>query len=138
VDKHWIATNQHFSAAYVETMHRKKTGALIQASVELAAVASACTAHEYDCLQVFSGYLGLAFQIQDDILDIASATQLLGKQQGADFAAGKLTYPQATSVSQAKARVAQLYEQALNTLAKLNSAHCLLIELARYLIGRTH
>lgn len=132
-----MQAEQHpFSIEYIETMHRKKTGALITASVALAALASHCSYSQYQHLKDFADYIGLAFQIQDDILDIESATEILGKQQGADLAAGKLTYPQATSLTQAKARVAELHQHALHSLAKIKMPISSLVKLSHYLMRR--
>lgn len=130
------ATKTQFSVPYIENMYRKKTGALITASVELAAMVSNCTVATRQHLKDFASFIGLAFQIQDDILDIEKATEVLGKRQGADIAAGKLTYPQATSLSHAKQRVTELHQQALSILAILAQPTTLLASLADYLVTR--
>lgn len=71
----------------LEQMHRHKTGALIEASVRLGALASGrATPQQLQALQVYARAIGLAFQVQDDILDVESDTQTLGKRQGADIA----------------------------------------------------
>jgi farnesyl diphosphate synthase len=78
----------------LERMHRCKTGALIRASILLGAIAAdICRGPEYQSLAQYGAELGLAFQIQDDVLDVAGDTLTLGKTAGADAARGKPTYP---------------------------------------------
>ena len=78
----------------LEHMHRHKTGALIEAAVHLGALASGrAEAAQLAALQTYSRAVGLAFQVQDDILDVESDTATLGKRQGADAARDKPTYP---------------------------------------------
>ena len=78
----------------VENMHRRKTGALIQCSVLLGATAAGLTeGPKLDALRKFGADIGLAFQIQDDILDIEGETAVIGKSAGADIARNKPTYP---------------------------------------------
>ncbi len=130
------ATGQQFSADYVEMMHRKKTGALITASIYLAGLASHCSEQELLILKSYGEHIGLAFQIQDDILDIEGSTEQLGKQQGADLAADKLTYPQAVGLAVAKQKALELYNQALAYLQQLNRPITLLEQMSRYIVQR--
>ncbi len=89
----------------LETMHRLKTGALIRASVLLAAAcAPGLTADEWEALDGYSQDIGLAFQIQDDILDVEGSTEDLGKTIGADAARAKPTYPSVLGLEAAKTR----------------------------------
>ena len=79
----------------IENMHRRKTGALIEGSVLLGALAAGVTAgRELEALEAFGAEIGLAFQIQDDILDVEGDPALLGKSTGADAAHSKPTYPE--------------------------------------------
>jgi geranylgeranyl diphosphate synthase, type II len=88
------AVGKPLTSAALENMHRCKTGALIQASVQLAAIAAGHgSGQSFDSLSQFAAELGLAFQIQDDVLDVIGATEALGKIAGADAARGKPTYP---------------------------------------------
>src|ERR1700729_1601053 len=88
------AVGRNLNLEELETMHRLKTGALIRASVLLAAAcAPGLTPSEWEALDGYAQDIGLAFQIQDDILDVEGNTEEIGKTSGADAALGKLTYP---------------------------------------------
>lgn len=130
-------TNQQTSLAQLEQMHRLKTGALIENAVELAWLCSPKRqlADKEHLLQ-FAHALGLAFQVQDDILDIESDTQTLGKPQGSDSKANKATYPALLGLEQAKAKAQQLYQDALNALSKLPYNTDELRSFAQYIIER--
>lgn len=130
-------TNQQTSLAQLEQMHRLKTGALIENAVELAWLCSPKRqlADKEHLLQ-FARALGLAFQVQDDILDIESDTQTLGKPQGSDSKANKATYPALLGLEQAKAKAQQLYQDALNALSKLPYNTDELRSFAQYIIER--
>ncbi|RMQ40652.1 Polyprenyl synthetase [Pseudomonas cichorii] len=118
-------------------MHRHKTGALIEASVRLGALASGhADASRLDALQVYARAIGLAFQVQDDILDVESDTATLGKRQGADIARDKPTYPALLGLEAAKAYALELRDQALNALRPFDAAAEPLRELARYIVER--
>ena len=125
--------------AALENMHRHKTGALIEASVQLGALASGnATAENLQALNVYARAIGLAFQVQDDILDVESDTATLGKRQGADIARDKPTYPALMGLEQAKGYALELRDQALNALRHFDAAAEPLRELARYIVERRH
>ncbi len=121
----------------LELMHRHKTGALIEASVQLGALASGrATAEQRHALKTYAQAIGLAFQVQDDILDVESDTQTLGKRQGADIARDKPTYPALLGLDLAKAYAVQLRDQALEALQAFDDAAEPLRQLARYIVER--
>ncbi|MFJ4144994.1 polyprenyl synthetase family protein [Pseudomonas sp. NPDC089734] len=125
--------------AALEFMHRHKTGALIEASVRLGALASGhADQPRLDALQVYARAIGLAFQVQDDILDVESDTATLGKRQGADIARDKPTYPALLGLEPAKAYALELRDQALEALRPFDAAAEPLRELARYIVERRH
>ena len=125
--------------AALEYMHRHKTGALIEASVQLGALASGQTTDDnLQALSVYARAIGLAFQVQDDILDVESDTATLGKRQGADIARDKPTYPALMGLAQAKSYALELRDQALNALRPFDAAAEPLRELARYIVDRRH
>ena len=123
----------------LEYMHRHKTGALIEASVQLGALASGrARPEDLHALKVYARAIGLAFQVQDDILDVEGDTATLGKQSGADAARDKPTYPSLMGLPAAKAYALELRDQAINALRPFDAAAEPLRELARYIVGRRH
>ncbi|WP_297836732.1 (2E,6E)-farnesyl diphosphate synthase [Pseudomonas sp.] len=118
-------------------MHRHKTGALIEASVTLGALASGrAEKTELNLLQTYAQAVGLAFQVQDDILDVESDTATLGKRQGADIARDKPTYPALLGLDAAKGYALELCDQALQALRPFDAAAEPLRDLARYIVER--
>jgi len=125
------------SAAEVENMHRRKTGALIQCSVLLGATAAGLSVgSELEALTRFGADIGLAFQIQDDILDVEGETAVLGKSAGADSARNKPTYPSTVGMPAARARAQELCDAAIAALAPLGKRAEGLAELARFVVNR--
>ncbi len=123
--------------AALETMHRYKTGALIEASVRLGALASdGADERTLRALHAYAQAIGLAFQVQDDILDVESDTATLGKTQGKDEANHKPTYPALLGLDAAKAYALELRDQALHALRPFDEAAEPLRELARYIVER--
>ncbi|MBA1276747.1 MULTISPECIES: polyprenyl synthetase family protein [Pseudomonadaceae] len=121
----------------LELMHRHKTGALIEASVRLGALASGhADADKLAALQRYAQAIGLAFQVQDDILDVESDTVTLGKHQGADIARDKPTYPALLGMDAAKAYALELRDQALDAVAPFGAAAEPLRQLARFIVER--
>ena len=121
----------------LEVMHRHKTGALIEASVALGALASGNIdelAHK--ALLQYARAIGLAFQVQDDILDVESDTATLGKTQGKDEAHDKPTYPALLGLDAAKDYALELRDQALHVLCPFGNSAEPLRELARYIVER--
>jgi geranylgeranyl pyrophosphate synthase len=123
----------------LEDMHLRKTGALIRASVLLGAIGGAVTeGPRYDALSRYGTDLGLAFQIQDDVLDVLGETATLGKIAGADAARGKPTYPSILGLAESQ-RLARLHcDRAIRSLAGLGSCAAPLAQLADYVVNRSH
>lgn len=129
------------SEAELEVMHLNKTGALIESSVLMASYCTHVTesAEADKQRQKLSEYalsIGLAFQVQDDILDIQSDTETLGKPQGADIAAGKPTYPSIIGMDASKKKLYQLHEKALSSLEDFGKEADLLREIADFIVKR--
>lgn len=121
----------------LEVMHRHKTGALIEASVALGALASGNTDElARKALLQYARAIGLAFQVQDDILDVESDTATLGKTQGKDEAHDKPTYPALLGLDAAKDYALELRDQALHVLRPFGNSAEPLRELARYIVER--
>ena len=114
------AENQSISLEELENLHRLKTGALIRASVHLGALAAGCQQQILlTKLDQFAAMIGLAFQVQDDLLDVESTTEVLGKRAGADEALNKSTYPSLLGIAATKQHLHGLYEQASVILNQL-------------------
>ena len=123
----------------LENMHIHKTGALIRASVNLAAFSKpdlAATAAKH--LDHYAKCIGLSFQVKDDILDVESDTATLGKTQGKDHDNDKPTYPALLGMAGAKQKAQELHEQALESLSSFGSEADLLRDLSLYIIERSH
>jgi len=121
----------------LEQMHRHKTGALIEASVHLGALASGkASAAELAALQSYSQRIGLAFQVQDDILDVESDTETLGKTQGKDKQHDKPSFADLLGLPAAKDYAEQLCQQALGALKPFDKRAEPLRALACYIVAR--
>lgn len=123
---------------HLERMHSHKTGALIRISVLMGAHCANPAKESLSHLTTYANAIGLAFQVQDDILDIESDTATLGKQQGADVALNKPTYPALLGLEGAKEKAKQLQQQALSALENLSGDTTDLAQLADYIISRDH
>jgi geranylgeranyl pyrophosphate synthase len=131
------STGKQISVAELEAMHIHKTGALIRASVLMACYAGAPldSAH-LDALDQYGKALGLAFQIQDDILDIEGDTLQTGKNTGKDHNRNKPTYPSIIGMSAAKARASELFDRARACLEPFGDQAAPLLWLADHIEGR--
>jgi geranylgeranyl pyrophosphate synthase len=132
------AVGRTLSTVEVEDMHRRKTGALIRASVGLAVTLGAGGNAAPEALDQFAAALGLAFQIVDDILDVEGDPALLGKAVGADEARCKPTYPAAAGLETARTRAAGLHAEAQAAIAPFGAPAQMLSWLARYIVERSH
>lgn len=131
------AIGRTLDIAELEEMHRRKTGALIRASVLMAAtLAERLDDRRRMQLEEFAQLIGLAFQIQDDILDVEGDPQALGKATGADRARNKPTYPSVAGMEQAKRRCLQLHALALEAIGDFGDGAEELRWLADYVVAR--
>ncbi len=133
------AVGQRLDAAALERMHAHKTGALIRAAVALGAMAGGCEdARVLAALDRYAGAVGLAFQIRDDILDVEGDTAVIGKQQGADQARDKPTYPAVLGMAAARTLCEAQRAAALAALDGAELAAEELRDLAHYAVDRGH
>jgi len=133
------ATGQALQLEQLKTMHGYKTGALIEASVLMGAIATgAAKQQQLDALKQFASAIGLAFQIQDDILDVESSTEQLGKQQGSDAANNKSTYTSILGLEQAREQAAELYQQSMASLELFAERAEPLRQLASFIVNRAY
>ena len=123
----------------LENMHIHKTGALIRASVNMAALAkSDLDPTVAKKLDHYAKCIGLSFQVKDDILDEESDTATLGKTQGKDQENNKPTYPALLGLAGAKEKAQELHEQAVESLSSFGKEADLLRDLSLYIIQRDH
>ncbi|WP_107853119.1 (2E,6E)-farnesyl diphosphate synthase [Oceanimonas marisflavi] len=123
----------------LESIHRHKTGALIRAAVRMGALCSpAMQDAELAALSRYAEAIGLAFQVQDDILDITASTETLGKTQGKDLAQQKSTYPVLLGLDGARALAKSLHQDALAALAGLPCHTDTLEAFAHYIVQREY
>jgi farnesyl diphosphate synthase len=131
-------TNKQMTVEALEAMHQLKTGALIECAVQMAWLASPATEPaELEALVRYARALGLAFQVQDDILDIEGDTAILGKPQGSDQQANKATYPALLGLPAAKAKAQLLFAEAKQALTMLPYDTQPLSAFAHYVIARS-
>lgn len=120
----------------LDFIYRLKTSALIEASMMIGAVLAGATGSEQKIVEEVASKVGLAFQIQDDILDVTSTMEVLGKPIGSDEKNHKSTYVTYEGVEKAKQDVADLSEQAIAQMETLVVKNEFLTELLHYLISR--
>ena len=133
------SVNQTLDLALLESMHRHKTGALIEASVRMGALTS--TDLDEQRMQDLTRYakaLGLAFQVQDDLLDIEGDTSVIGKPSGSDLARNKPTYPALMGVDGARAYLDELLNTALDSLNGFGRQADNLRAMASFVVARDH
>lgn len=130
------AVDQSLDLPALEAMHSLKTGALIRASVELGAIAAGADEDQLLALDAYARAIGLAFQVQDDILDVTADTATLGKPQGADAAHNKPTYVSLLGLEDAREMAESLRQQARQALAGFGDGAEPLRQLADYIVAR--
>lgn len=127
---------QHLSYDQLERIHRCKTGALIEASVELGARAACASEEQLAALGRYGRCIGLAFQIADDVLDVTATSDELGKTAGKDLAYQKSTYPALLGVDGAIARAEALVREGCAALADAGVLTPALEATARFIVAR--
>lgn len=133
------AEHQAVPLEQLELIHSHKTGALIKCAVTLGALAAGDKGREVlPQLEQYADAIGLAFQVQDDILDIVGDTKTLGKPQGSDEQKAKSTYPALLGLEGARDKANILFEQALSALNAIPYNTELLEDFARYVIERNN
>jgi geranylgeranyl diphosphate synthase type II len=124
------------TVAALEAIHRRKTGALLRASLGLGAIAAGAEEPTRRTLDVYGRAVGLAFQVVDDLLDVQGDEAKLGKRVGKDTGLGKWTYPGFLGIEGSRLKAVQLAEEAVAALAPLGERGARLAALARDLVER--
>lgn len=120
----------------VDYIHYHKTAALIEASLEVGALLAGASDENVETIRKYGRSVGLAFQIVDDILDIVSTTEELGKDAGSDVERGKATYPALVGLEKSRERAKELYEESIKTLDDLKCDTTVLRAIAAFIITR--
>jgi len=132
------STGKQLSADELDYMHNHKTGALIKASVVMGALATdQATDDQIEALKQYARAIGLAFQIQDDILDVESSTEELGKSQGSDSANDKATYTSILGIEKARSEAEKLYQTSIDALSIFSTSADPLRALAKFIVHRS-
>ncbi len=119
-------------------LHKKKTGALILAALEFGAIIGNASSTQYDCLRQFGEWIGLAFQVIDDILDVTASEVKHGRQIGSDTINKKCTYVSLLGIERAQAYALNCYDQAIRAVSPLPSEGGLLVRLAEFMVHRNY
>lgn len=130
--------HKQISLTELETIHRKKTGALIKAAILAGAIAGDTDEDTYDRLSVYADNIGLAFQIKDDILDVIGTQEELGKMPGSDQLQDKSTYISLLGLTESIEKLEALTTEAIELLTPLGERAAPLIDLAHYIQKRNH
>lgn len=130
--------NKELSLKELESIHEKKTGKMLECSVLTGGIAADATEGELLALQLYARHIGIAFQIQDDILDITGNQDELGKPIGSDEANLKTTYPKLLGLDGAQKEMENHIRISLEHLGKINRNTGILASIADYIIKRNH
>ncbi|WP_338082922.1 polyprenyl synthetase family protein [Fictibacillus nanhaiensis] len=130
--------NKDLSFKDLESIHEKKTGKMLECSVLSGGIAAGASEEELLSLQLYAQHIGIAFQIQDDILDITGSQAQLGKPIGSDEANHKTTYPKLLGLEGAQKEMENHIEISLEHLGKINRNTGILASIADYIIKRNH
>lgn len=122
----------------VRFIHYYKTAALIEASLVLGAQIAKAPQSQIDAIQEYGKDIGLAFQVVDDILDIESTTEQLGKDAGSDIARGKATYPSILGIEKSKEVARELHDKAIDSLENISGDTTILKQIAHFIVTRLH
>lgn len=123
----------------LEQMHGHKTGALISAAIDMGSMCAAqASADQQRALTNYAKVLGLAFQVWDDVIDVTSNTEVLGKMQGADERLNKPTYVKLMGLTEAQRYAFFLRDEAIAALASFDGSADRLRQIADYVVQRQH
>ncbi len=132
------AENKKPNADLIEFIHMNKTAILIRAAIRMGAIAGGASEEELKSLSVFGEKIGLAFQIEDDILDETSTDEELGKPAGSDIEHHKMTYPAVHGMEAARSEVKQLTSEAIGALKLIDRDTTALSSIAEFLMNRKY
>ena len=120
----------------VDYIHYHKTAALIEAALQVGAMLAGASDADIQVIRKYGKSIGLAFQIVDDILDIVSTTEELGKDAGSDIEKGKATYPSVVGLDRSREKAKELFEESIKSLDSLSCDTEILRAIAAFIITR--
>ena len=134
------AENNEINLKQLENIHHHKTGDLLTAALLMAFHLSQYSENDHveKVIRKFAKYMGLAFQIQDDILDVTSNTEVLGKEVGHDISANKQTYPSLIGIGASEDLLREYYYESICALDEISVDLTTLKEIAAFIINRKH
>nr|WP_299739602.1 farnesyl diphosphate synthase [uncultured Rossellomorea sp.] len=130
--------NKKLTVRELESIHEHKTGKLLMFSVLAGGIISEAPEEQLQLLEQFAYHIGLAFQIQDDILDIEGSEEIIGKPVGSDESKRKSTYPSLLTIGGAKEKLQFHLKEALSSLDQMTIDSSLLSEIAQLIVARNH
>lgn len=133
-----LGEGKYLTLAQLEEVHVNKTGALLSYSILAGGIIANATDEKMDALRTYAFHIGLAFQIQDDILDIEGTSEQLGKTAGKDIISEKNTYPSILTLDGAKSQLDKQYSLAVEALEAVSLDKGLLLEFAHYITKRAN
>ncbi len=131
-----IMENKEINSEQLAYIHKHKTGALIQASVEIGAIMGGGSREQLSALAEYGAALGLAFQIVDDLLDIEGDEEIMGKPVGSDIKKNKATYPALFGITKSREKAQEYIDKALSSLDSFDNKAEPLRAIANYVIQR--
>ncbi len=126
------------SLEFLKRIHRRKTGAMIVGSVRLGGLSVGADAKSLAALESFGERIGLAFQIVDDLLDVQSSVEAMGKHTGKDQARGKLTYPGLLGIDASRQWADRLIQEACDHVRSLGDSAEALVMMAKFVLERNN
>ena len=130
--------SQNVELDLLNDIHKKKTGALLSCAINFGALLNDTSDKDLSILESFSSNIGLAYQVQDDVLDVTTADEILGKRQNSDSAKNKPSYPSIVGIDESIGVFKELYQKALDEITLLSVDAEPLRIITKQLMNRTH
>ena len=130
--------SQKVDIGLLNDMHQKKTGALLRCAINFGAILNDTSDNDLSVLEVFSNKIGLAYQVQDDVLDVTTSDDILGKRQNSDSTKNKPSYPSIIGIDESIKIFKELYQGGLDELSLLSVDAEPLRKITRELMSRSY
>jgi geranylgeranyl diphosphate synthase type II len=120
----------------LQAIHARKTGAMFRVSLRLGGIVAGASDRQLDALDEYGRSFGLAFQITDDLLDVAGREEIVGKRVGKDARHGKMTFPRLLGVEESRRQAESLLSRACQAVAPFGNSGTPLVEIAEFILAR--